>query len=109
MRREVGGRFKEGICMPMDDNEFKEKGQSGICFYCEGHLRERECAGGNGLTSQGESVVQQKEQLAKQRPNLIKDETNQDEEGMVGHPFLPLKPRRGGFPQLKGDSVSARV
>ena len=53
MRREVGGRFKEGICMPMDDDEFKEKGQSGICFYCEGHLRERECAGGNGLTKQG--------------------------------------------------------
>ena len=56
-----------------------------------------------------ESVVQRKEKLAKERPNLTKDETSQDEEGMVGQPFLPLKPRRGEFPQLKGDSVSARV
>jgi len=68
-------------------------------------LRERECTGGNGLTSQGESVVQRKEQLTKERPNLIKDETNQDEEGMVGHPFLPLKPRRGEFSQLEGDCI----
>lgn len=66
--------------------------RSGICFFAKTHVEEgdRKYWWEWACTHSKRSVVQYKEQL-----NLMRDETDQGGEGVVGRPFLSLNQHCG--------------